>query len=220
MSVGRSHAEQLALELANTIRILAVCAEENWCESISLPRGFMESESVESGAILIGAIRSTELGELARVDLHLLDGMPVRLHLGNLLVRETEPFIIGVGEVRVVWHEPFESLVVLRGNPFLVAGNHKKTPEIAREIFASSNINGKDKIEKESGLCGRPEAHDFSSSSLQVRRARAKQVSQDPLTPKQLAALEKVFLIDPRELCHDIRWDFVAARLKHLGLMD
>lgn len=127
--MGRSHTERLALELASTVRALAACADEKWCESVFLA-AFCDGESVEKGAISINPARVAISGELVRVDLHSLDEMPSRLNLGNLLVRELEPFIIGVGEVRVVWHEPFESLVVFRGDPSLVARDHEITPEM------------------------------------------------------------------------------------------
>ena len=42
------------------------------------------------------------LGELSRIDCHLCDDVALLDHVCDLFVREAEPFIIGVGEVRVI----------------------------------------------------------------------------------------------------------------------
>ena len=52
------------------------------------------------------------------------------------------------------------------------------------------------------------------SGPLQSRGGWTEQIAQSPLTPEQFAALEKVLLIDVKEICRNFRWDLAAARLR------
>jgi hypothetical protein len=54
------------------------------------------------------------LGELIRIDCHLCDDEALLADVGDLFVREGDPFIVGVGEVRVIRDEPFKLLIVGR----------------------------------------------------------------------------------------------------------
>ena len=101
-------------ELAGAVRSAAFVAEKMWGSRIALPRGFFDQESVECGKVTLAPCAVAEPGELVRIDDHLLDDMPTRLRFQKALSREIEPFIIGVGEVRVVRKDGFDGLVVVR----------------------------------------------------------------------------------------------------------
>jgi hypothetical protein len=106
------HTVRRASELAARIRTAALVSEKKWSCVIYLPRNFFD-ESIECGKIILSPCAVTELGEVARIDDHLLDGMAVRLFLQEMLSREIEPFIIGVGKVRVIRKHPFDGLIIL-----------------------------------------------------------------------------------------------------------
>jgi hypothetical protein len=103
---------RLASELAARIRSAAFVADDRWCSELFLPSGFFDKKSIERGLIPLSSCAVTEPGELARIDDHCLNGMPSRLLLRELLIREIEPFIIGIGEVRVTTKDAFDGLVV------------------------------------------------------------------------------------------------------------
>jgi hypothetical protein len=101
-------------ELAASIRSAAFVAEKMWGSRIALPRGFFDQESVECGKVTLAPCAVAEPGELVRIDDHLLDDMPARLCFEKTLSREIEPFIVGVGEVRVIRKNGFDGLIVVR----------------------------------------------------------------------------------------------------------
>jgi hypothetical protein len=105
---------RLASELAARVRSAAFVAEQKWGSVIYLPLGFLDEKSIECGKVTLAPRAVTESGEVVRIDDHLLDGMPARLFLQEMLLREIEPFIIGIGEVRVVRKNPTDDLIVLR----------------------------------------------------------------------------------------------------------
>lgn len=115
---------RLASGLAERVRSAAFVADDRWCSELSVPRGFLDNESSKRGLVALSPCAITEPGELVRIDDHLLDGVPARLLLQEMLIREVEPFIIGVGEVRVVRKEAFDGLVVFAGKEGDGAINH------------------------------------------------------------------------------------------------
>ena len=67
---------------------------------------------------MVGTRSVAILGELSRIDCHLRDDVALLDQVRDLFVREAEPLIMGVGEVRVIRDQPFELLVVgRRGYP-------------------------------------------------------------------------------------------------------
>ena len=125
-----SPADRRAIELADTIRALAVCADDKWCSSVLLHPDFGDDEKVEVGSVIINNRAVAEAGEVVRVECYLFEDVAACRELCRLLIRDIEPFIIGVGEVRVVWNEALKLLVVFRLNPSLVSRGHEVTPEM------------------------------------------------------------------------------------------
>ena len=108
---------QFVREVADTARHLIRRHAPGWCATMSLLAPLDDREGSSEGAIGIDPASAAVRGELLRIDDHLLDCDAVRLVVRNLLRRDLEPFIEGVGEVWVAWGEPFESIVVLAGKP-------------------------------------------------------------------------------------------------------
>jgi hypothetical protein len=74
---------------------------QGWSSSVLLPRRLFTREAVENVDVVTGIRRAAVSGELARIDFDLLDSEPLAAALRGLLRAEIEPFIIGVGHVRV-----------------------------------------------------------------------------------------------------------------------
>lgn len=97
--------------LANTARALA-CAGRS---RLWVPAGYFEpSEHGDGPCAVIEPMCSARGTERARIDLSLIAGAAFRKTLVDLLIREIEPFVIGIGEVRAVWDEASEEIVISR----------------------------------------------------------------------------------------------------------
>lgn len=114
--------------LAERLRSAASVAEDKWSSLISVPLGFFDAESIQCGKIALSPCAVTEPGEVVRLDDHVFDGMPFRLRLQQALTREIEPFIIGVGEVRMVRKDSFDGLIVLRTKVAEAGLDHVEVP--------------------------------------------------------------------------------------------
>src|SRR5438094_152557 len=79
----------------------------------------IESDDVSAERCVIGfdPARLAKRGELLRIYDDPIHDETARFRFRYLLRRVLEPFVVGVGEIRVVWGEPFESIVILPPNP-------------------------------------------------------------------------------------------------------
>jgi hypothetical protein len=83
-----------------------------WAASIFVPRSLLESEVIEAVKIGVGPCVAAVPHELVRVH---FDGLAVVPHgdvFKRTLIREIEPFIIGIGHV--VAHDTLEGFVLCR----------------------------------------------------------------------------------------------------------
>jgi hypothetical protein len=85
---------------------------DDWCESLSVPRGFFDGKVSHGHKICFSPERSQIINELVRVYLNLAEGTQETLMIRQLLRMELEPFVIGVGQVSV--KDTTEGLVILR----------------------------------------------------------------------------------------------------------
>jgi hypothetical protein len=116
--------DDFASQVAATARAIALSADERWCSSILLPSGMGICAGFEGGGIVIGTRAVAVPGEIVRVDFHLNDDLPATHRIRDLLIRELEPFIIGIGNVRVIWEETSKRLIVRLREPRDVTIDH------------------------------------------------------------------------------------------------
>lgn len=105
-------------QLASSIRAAGLIAvsqpfANRWCESIFVPQGFFDNESAQC-RVCFAPARIQEPGELVRIDFDLDDDMSDISQIATLLRMELEPFIIGVGQVRV--EQLSEHCIIARAN--------------------------------------------------------------------------------------------------------
>jgi hypothetical protein len=110
--------QDAARRLAPIIRTAAYIAaspefDGRWCESITVPRVFFDSEIPKTNNVCIRPARSQKTGELVRVNWDLFGVSACLIEFSNLLRLELEPFIIGCGYI-VTDDLPEGGIVVLR----------------------------------------------------------------------------------------------------------
>ncbi len=136
-----------------------LCDPPRW-----VPRAALEiCEVIKSEGVVVTTRSVAVLGELSRIDSHLFNEVTLLDHVGDLFVRDVKPFIIGVGEVSVIWDEPFKLRIVgRRGYPSLEQV-HDANPSVAAQ---TSQINALAK----SPLRKRPRSADYAHSKRSCRR--------------------------------------------------
>jgi hypothetical protein len=102
---------RIADVLRSKARLAARCGEGRHSWFLVLKAGGFHSEDPEAFAVASGPVLSAEAGELVGIDFDLNETIPLTT-VQLLLTMEIEPFIIGVGQVKVR-HTP-EGLVILR----------------------------------------------------------------------------------------------------------
>ena len=93
--------EDIAKGLANTARASARAATPQWGRSITLVTPLLGGELSECVKCSSLPLRVTEVGELVRIHFNFSGCVADQDYLSHLLMREIEPFIIGVGQVKV-----------------------------------------------------------------------------------------------------------------------
>jgi hypothetical protein len=90
-------------QLANAIRAAAAVAHETpgWSRSLYVARTFFDGEVFKHLEVSLVPSRQTKPKELVRVDFDLLGFASLAGEVVTLLRMELEPFIIGVGQVRI-----------------------------------------------------------------------------------------------------------------------
>lgn len=106
----------LAKEVAAIARIGLPGPHDRYCSALYVPSPGV-SESRDAVVAWLLTVRRTPRRELIRIKGEFLDAPSDRLVFGDLLRREIEPFIEGVGQVRVAWDESLRALVVLAAAP-------------------------------------------------------------------------------------------------------
>jgi hypothetical protein len=99
-------------QVASAVRAAAIPALEGWSTRLTLRSPLPSSEVVETVEVSICPMRPEVVGELVRLDLDILVGVPFGGDVVKLIQMELRPFIIGVGAVAV--EDCPEGLVVLR----------------------------------------------------------------------------------------------------------
>lgn len=101
-------------KLADVIRACAWSAGDTpgWARSIAVPATLLLSEVVEPVKVGAGPCRANKPDELVWVNIYGLADVPFADVIKRTLIREIEPFVIGVGEVAV--DQTPEGLVVRR----------------------------------------------------------------------------------------------------------
>ncbi len=118
-----------------------------------VPRASLEICEVPKSEGVVVATRSVAvLGELSRIDRHLLDDVALLDHVCDLFVGEVEPFIIGVGEVRVIRDEPFKLLIVGGRGYRRFEQVHGANPSVAVQL-SPDKPTSKIAVPKMSPLC-------------------------------------------------------------------
>jgi hypothetical protein len=135
----RTSHDQIVEEVAETARALCAAPGARYCSTIFFVVE-SNSEAAERSVIGFDPARFAPRGELLRIDDHLIDGDAARLQFRYLLRRQLEPFIIGVGQIRVVWGEGFEGVVILPFDPngdFRLAGqaHDDVAPSVAWQLL-------------------------------------------------------------------------------------
>lgn len=103
-SLSASRAREANLSrLADVIRtcIWSAVDTPGWGSSVAVPATLLLSEVIEPVQVGAGPYRFKEPGELARVNIYGLADVPHANILKRSLVRELEPFVIGVGEITI-----------------------------------------------------------------------------------------------------------------------
>jgi hypothetical protein len=100
-SVVMSRMEDIAKGLASVGRGAACAATPDWARSITLTTSLFGSELLKRVECTSMPCRVAVLGELVRIDFDFNVIVSTKNDLAHLLRLEIEPFIIGVGEVRV-----------------------------------------------------------------------------------------------------------------------
>lgn len=112
--------EGIAHQIAREARIAANCALDGWAYSIAVSGDLFLGEMEKTQAVRSYPTRSAIARELVRIDLDFPNVEPHAATLKFLLRMELEPFIIGVGQVRIF--EPEEGLISLRRDERQVMG--------------------------------------------------------------------------------------------------
>ena len=99
-----------------------------------VPRASLEiCEVIKSEGVVVATRSVAVLGELNRIDSHLFNEVALLDHVCDLFVRDVKPFIIGVGEVSVIWDEPFKLLIVGRRGYPRFEQVHGANPSVAAQ---------------------------------------------------------------------------------------
>ena len=99
-------------QAASVIRSSARGATQQWACSIVVSGVLCCGEIAQTLQVVACPCRPTISNELVRFDCHLFDDVPSQNAWKALLRQELEPFILGVGQVRV--HDSAEGIIVLR----------------------------------------------------------------------------------------------------------
>src|SRR4051812_18619667 len=102
----------LVSSLATTVRACALSATDKWCSLILVADGFCGSEAAKRDVVTIQTCAVAKPGELVRINDHALCGHTDRFNFRDLLRRDLEPFVVGVGEIFVVADELTDCIVV------------------------------------------------------------------------------------------------------------
>ena len=113
----------LAHEAACMARVLAQGADGRLCSELVLVE-LGDAIDLKRYAIGLQPASLAPRGELIRISVDLIHDAAARLQLCNLLRCELEPFIEGVGEVRIVGDELFEGLAILPAQPSVRLWGH------------------------------------------------------------------------------------------------
>jgi hypothetical protein len=97
-------------QIASALRAVACCATSDWSMLPRLPAVFLDGQVGHSPAVGAMRVRPAEVAELVRLDFHLDNLVASHCETVSLLRLELEPFIIGVGKVRV--RDSTEGIVV------------------------------------------------------------------------------------------------------------
>lgn len=100
--ISTRRAKEVNLQkLADLIRTAVWSAIDTpgWGNSVFVPHSFLVSEVIEDVKVGLGPCRPTISGELVRIKLDRLALVPFGDVIKRALIREIEPFIIGVGEI-------------------------------------------------------------------------------------------------------------------------
>ncbi len=127
--------------IARAARSSAAVATKEWAELISVPRRYLSGEVFECFQVIGAPLRPTIPGELVRVHLNLSGDELSALMFKAALRHELEPFIIGVGEVRV--YDTSEGIIVLRRDlwdQILFSRDHDDSPRRNDETISASSL--------------------------------------------------------------------------------
>jgi len=114
--------EDIAKGLASVGRSAARAATPEWARSISLVTPLLGDALFEAVECASTPCRVTILGELVRIDFDINRRVSVHDDLAHLLTREIEPFIIGVGEVRV--EDSLKGIIIRRAEFGIIDDRH------------------------------------------------------------------------------------------------
>ena len=114
----RTQIEELAKEVAAVAKALAHGGtSELFCPRIWPTPVDEDRVGLPSYSIVIDTARVTERGESVRINDDLLESDALRFQFRDHIRLEIEPFIEGVGQVRVLWGESFDGIVVILNKP-------------------------------------------------------------------------------------------------------
>lgn len=102
---------QIASVAQTAARLAAAERDGTWCELILISRPYGRSEPEEGLIIAATIARVNELGELVRVHFDNFDDVGLAV-FRQALRMELEPFVVGVGQVRV--DDSPDGIVILR----------------------------------------------------------------------------------------------------------
>ncbi len=110
--------EELAKEVATVAKALAHGGtSEIFCPRISPTPIDVDRVGLPSYSIVIDTARVTERGESLRINDDLLESDALRFQFRDHIRLELEPFVEGIGQVRVLWGESFDGVVVILNEP-------------------------------------------------------------------------------------------------------
>jgi hypothetical protein len=121
-------------ELSRTIELLASHSDEEWCGSITFPRGFFLRESIETLHCGLGIRRAAIPGELVRIDFNIveLSMFPFKDLLVSSARLTIDPFFVGIGNV--VLQETPEGFVVILADNRHIEDRHGEGPVVENRI--------------------------------------------------------------------------------------